>query len=99
MRALPQGSRPHSIDLRNIGHRSALPIERGSDMPKYHFEIIDGYLLEDPVGMDCQNDDQAKVIAHDIAHQIALDIESQTPRNVVVIDEDGAEIYQTPIEP
>ena len=70
-------------------------------MPKYHFEIIDGYRLEDPVGLDCQNDEQAKVVAHDIAHQIALDIESEseTPRNVVVINDDGAEVYQTPIEP
>lgn len=29
-------------------------------MPKFHFEIVDGYKIEDSVGMDCKNEEQAK---------------------------------------
>lgn len=66
-------------------------------MPKYHFEIVDGFRLEDPVGIDCPGDDEAKTVANDIARQIAIDVASHNARNVVVVDDDGAEVYQTPI--
>jgi hypothetical protein len=66
-------------------------------MPKYHFEIIDGFRLEDPVGIECPNEAEAKTVAHDIARQIAHDLTSRNQRNVVVVDDDGAEVYQTPI--
>ncbi|MDB5504094.1 MAG: hypothetical protein JWR89_3996 [Tardiphaga sp.] len=66
-------------------------------MPKYHFEIVDGYKLEDPVGLECRDELQARTVAKDIARQIAIDIESTTQRNVVVVDDDGEEIYKTPI--
>lgn len=66
-------------------------------MPKYHFEIVDGYRLEDPVGLDLPNADQARTVAHDIAKQIATDIASDSTRNVVVVDDAGTEVYQTPI--
>jgi hypothetical protein len=29
-------------------------------MPKFHFEIVDGYKIEDPVGLDCKSEEQAK---------------------------------------
>ena len=67
-------------------------------MPKYHFEIVDGYRLEDPVGLDLPSDDQARTVAHDIAKQIAIDIASDSARNVVVVDDDGTEVYKTPIK-
>ncbi|MET0968073.1 MAG: hypothetical protein ABWY18_02625 [Tardiphaga sp.] len=67
-------------------------------MPKYHFEIVDGFRLEDPVGIECPSEDEAKTVAHDIARQIAIDVASQNERNVVVVDDEGAEVYQTPIE-
>jgi hypothetical protein len=67
-------------------------------MPKYHFEIVDGYRLEDPVGLDCRDEVQARTVAEDIARQIAIDIESKQSRNVVVLDGDGAEVYKTPIK-
>ncbi|MDB5655847.1 MAG: hypothetical protein JWQ94_3460 [Tardiphaga sp.] len=67
-------------------------------MPKYHFEIVDGYRLEDPVGVECSSEDQARTVANDIAKQIAQDIESQSPRNVVVVDDHGEEVYKTPID-
>ena len=66
-------------------------------MPKYHFEIVDGYRLEDPVGQDLPDADQARSVADDIAKQIATDIVSESERNVVVVDDAGTEVYQTPI--
>jgi hypothetical protein len=67
-------------------------------MPKYHFEIVDDFRLEDPVGVDCTNDVQAKTVAQDIAKQIAIDVVSDSDRNVVVINDYGDEIYKTPIK-
>lgn len=66
-------------------------------MPKYHFEIVDDFRLEDPVGVDCSSDVQAQMVAKDIARQIAIDVVSQSDRKVVVINDDGDEIYKTPI--
>lgn len=66
-------------------------------MPKYHFEIVDGFRLEDPVGLDCSNDVQAQTVAKDIARQIAIDVVSESDRKVVVINDNGDEIYKTPI--
>jgi hypothetical protein len=68
-------------------------------MPKYHFEIVDGFRLEDPVGIDCTNDAQAKHVAKNIAHQIAVDIAGDSDRKVVVVDANGDEVYKTRIEP
>ncbi|MGM4905546.1 DUF6894 family protein [Tardiphaga sp. 866_E4_N2_1] len=53
-------------------------------MPKYHFEIVDGFRLEDPVGLDCSDDTQARDVAKNIAHQIAVDIAGDCDRKVVV---------------
>jgi len=66
-------------------------------MPKYHFEIVDGFRLEDPVGLECINDAQAKDVAKNIAHQIAVDIAGHGDRKVVVIDESGDQVYNTKI--
>jgi hypothetical protein len=67
-------------------------------MPKYHFEIIDGFRLEDPVGLECPDDERAKIVARDIARQIAIDVSSAAERNVLVVDDAGGEVYQTPIK-
>jgi hypothetical protein len=67
-------------------------------MPKFHFEIVDGYKIEDPVGMDCKNQEQAKKVAEDIARQIAIDVGSTAARNVVVVDEGGTEVYIAPVK-
>ena len=67
-------------------------------MKRYHFEIVDGFKLEDPVGLECKTEDQARRVAEDIAQQIVIDIGENTARKVVVVDEDGAEIYKTPIK-
>jgi hypothetical protein len=68
-------------------------------MPIFHFDIADRVRLEDPVGLDCKNESDAKKTADMIARQIAIDLhDEREPRTVVVIDEAGSEIYQTPVE-
>ena len=68
-------------------------------MPIFHFDIADGVRLEDPVGLDCGSEQEAKKTADLIARQIAIDLEAEgKDRTVVVIDESGSEIYTTPIK-
>lgn len=66
-------------------------------MPKYHFEIVDSFTLEDPVGVECSSDTQAQTVAEDMARQIAADLASDAARKVVVRDDDGGEVYATDI--
>ena len=64
-------------------------------MPIFHFDIADGLRLEDPVGLDCKNEQDAKTTADLIARQIAIDLDDGGKgRCVVVIDEAGSEIYK-----
>lgn len=72
-------------------------------MAKYHFEIVDGFRLEDPVGQDCPDDGQAKQVANKIARQIAEDlvhddVDGHQDRKVVVLDDHGDEVYHTSIK-
>jgi hypothetical protein len=67
-------------------------------MPKFHFEIVDGYNIEDPVGIDLKSKDQAKALANDIARQIAIDVGGTAARNVVVVDDEGEEVYKASID-
>jgi hypothetical protein len=68
-------------------------------MPIFHFEIADGVRLEDPIGLNCKNETDAKKTADLIARQIALDLDADgVDRAVVVIDEAGSEIYQAPVK-
>jgi hypothetical protein len=68
-------------------------------MPTFHFEIIDGYKIEDPVGLDCKSEAQARTVAENIARQIAIDVGTVPARNIVVVDDDGAEVYKTAVKP
>ena len=68
-------------------------------MPIFHFDIADGVRLEDPVGLDCTNENDAKKTADLIARQIAADLDADgRDRAVVVIDESGSEIYKVPVK-
>ena len=68
-------------------------------MPIFHFDIADGVRLEDPVGLDCADESDARKTADLIARQIAIDLaDGSLDRSVVVIDEDGSEIYTTPVK-
>ena len=68
-------------------------------MPIFHFDIADGIRLEEPVGLDCANENDAKKTADLIARQIAIDLDDGVrDRSVVVVNEDGSEIYTTPVK-
>ncbi len=67
-------------------------------MPRFHFEIVDGYRIEDPVGLDCKSEEQAREVAASIAKQIAIDVGASPARNVIVVDDSGAEIHKVPVE-
>ena len=64
-------------------------------MPKFHFEIVDGYTLEDPYGMELSSEQQAIKVAEEIARQIAADPEDQELKHVVVKAEDGEVLHRT----
>lgn len=66
-------------------------------MPRFHFPIVDGTKLEDPVGIELRNSDHAKEQAELIARHIALT--SRHTRNVVVEDDQGTEIHKEPVTP
>ncbi len=68
-------------------------------MPIFHFDIADGVRLEDPVGLDCVDESDARKTADLIARQIAIDLaDDDLDRSVVVVNEDGSEIYITPVK-
>ena len=68
-------------------------------MPIFHFDIADGVRLEDPVGLDCKSEHEAKQAAELIARQIAIDLDADGgERAVVVVDEAGSEIYKVAVK-
>jgi hypothetical protein len=68
-------------------------------MPIFHFDIADGVRLEDPVGLDCRNEQDARKTADLIARQIAIDLDGDCEdRAVVVVDQAGLEIYKAPVK-
>lgn len=66
-------------------------------MPRFHFEIVNGYTIEDPLGIELPTEDQAKAIAHQIAEQIRSDVADDTLCVVVVKTDSGKAIYTAPI--
>jgi hypothetical protein len=68
-------------------------------MPIFHFDIADGVRLEDPVGLDCKSEREARETADLIARQIAIDlVTGGKDRAVLVIDEAGSEIYKAQVK-
>jgi len=68
-------------------------------VPIFHFDIADGVRLEDPVGLDCKSEHEARETAELIARQIAIDLDADgEDRAVVVINEAGFEIYKAPVK-
>jgi hypothetical protein len=67
-------------------------------MPKFYFEIVDGYTIEDPQGMELPTEQQAKRIAEEMAKQIANDVEDGSLKDVVVKTAAGKVIHKTPIK-
>jgi hypothetical protein len=68
-------------------------------MPRFHFEVVDGYTLADPSGMELPTEDAAKRVAREIAKQISIDVDDDDLKDVVVKTDDGKKIYSTPIKP
>jgi hypothetical protein len=68
-------------------------------MPIFHFDIADEVRLEDPVGLVCRNERDARKTADLMARQIAADLDADgEDRSVVVVDEAGSEIYKTRVK-
>jgi hypothetical protein len=67
---------------------------RRVNMPRFHFEIVDGFTIEDSVGRDCKNEEQARQVAEDIARQLVLDVGENPDRKVVVVDGKGSQVYK-----
>ena len=53
-------------------------------MPRFHFEIVDGYTLPDPSGMELPTDEAAKKVVREIAKQISIDSDDPGLTDVVV---------------
>ena len=68
-------------------------------MPRFHLEIVDGYTLPDPSGMELPTEEAAKKVARDIAKQISIDTDDPRLKDVIVKNGDGEEIYKAPIKP
>jgi hypothetical protein len=66
-------------------------------MPRFHFEIIDGYTVEDPVGLECKSEAHAIEVAQAIACLIEIDVKSARERKVSIKTNDGREIHKLPI--
>lgn len=67
-------------------------------MPKFHFEIVDGYTLPDPTGMELPTEQAAEKLAREIAKQISDDTEDEGLKDVVVRTDDGRVVYKAPIK-
>jgi hypothetical protein len=66
-------------------------------MPRFHFPIVDGTTLHDPVGIDLKNASEAKALAKSIAGQLRA-VAPDTHRSVVAVDDDGNEIHKVPVQ-
>jgi hypothetical protein len=62
-------------------------------MPRFHFEIVDGVRVPDPVGTVC-TEKQARQLASDIASQIVTDMGFDKARTIIVTDDAGSEIHK-----
>jgi len=63
-------------------------------MPRFHFPIVDGTTLNDPVGIELPTAERAKQHAENIARHL-LDLGKD--RNVLAIGEDGDEIHRVAV--
>lgn len=65
-------------------------------MPRFHFPIVNGQRLEDPVGIEMADDEAAKVQALNIASHIRNTTNGKQ-RNVLVENENGDEVGKAPV--
>jgi len=67
-------------------------------VPIYRFTVVDGVALEDPVGLECKSDADAKIKTAFIARQIAIDLDGENCC-AIVFDEGGIESHKVPVKP
>ena len=65
-------------------------------MPKFHFPIVDGTRLDDPVGVELPNKARAAEHAETIARHMS-NLGHKTQRNVVALDDEGLEVHKAPV--
>ena len=65
-------------------------------MPRFHFPIVDGTRLEDPVGIELTDNHAARQQAERIAKHVS-NVGHRTQRKVLAIDETGEEIHKAPV--
>lgn len=63
-------------------------------MPRFHFPIVDGTRLDDPVGIELPNAEGARQHAENIARHLP---DLGKDRNVLAIGEDGEEVHKVPV--
>jgi hypothetical protein len=67
-------------------------------MPRYFFNVEDGYRLFDPSGFVCDNDVAAIIRATVLAIGISLDKPEDDPeRRIAIIDDQGHEVGTVPV--
>ena len=84
---------------RNISQNLAFASEQEEPMPRFHFEIVDGFSVEDPHDTELPTEHHAQQLAREMARQIATDVQDHSHTEVVVKTDRGEEIYKTPIKP
>ncbi|WP_409411322.1 DUF6894 family protein [Bradyrhizobium sp. AUGA SZCCT0182] len=65
-------------------------------MPHYHFELANGHRIPDPRGLHCRDNEDAIAKAHQIAGAMAAEV-GETPRCLVVVDDEGNDLCKVPI--
>jgi hypothetical protein len=66
-------------------------------MTRFHFHIVDGVDIPDLIGMECC-EAQAKIVAENIARNIAAEVGTRHARKVVVVNEVGSEIHAEAVQ-
>jgi uncharacterized protein DUF6894 len=67
-------------------------------MPRYFFDIKDGYILIDQAGFDCESDIDAIDRAKVIAVGVSLDKPAVDPaRRIAIRDDAGREVANVPV--
>jgi hypothetical protein len=62
-------------------------------MPRFHFPIVDGIRLEDPVGIEFPDAEAARAHAETIARHMPKD----TDRHIAVVTDEGDELHQVTV--
>jgi hypothetical protein len=62
-------------------------------VPRYFFAVVNGHRLPDPSGVECPDDEHARIQAKQIARQIAVEVPTSIQRrHISVTDTGGREI-------